>query len=606
MRWPSNIPDPAAITLDGVGESGLQSGVLAGRYELQEVIGTGGSATVWRAYDTRLERVVAVKVLLPHHSSDRSFHRRMEREARHIASMKSPNVVSIYDVGSSPEGPFIVMELVGGSSLRQLIDEAGTLGPDQVISIARDVLSALRRAHAEGLIHRDIKPANILITSEGMAKLTDFGISRSSTQTTEVSPVGSFAGTIAYAAPEQLAGEEATAQSDLYSLGCVLYECLSGRPPFEAEDSTRLAFQQRFADPQPISERIGGLPPRLADGVMRALEKEPHRRYESAAAMRADIGGVGMPTRPSTFRLGPVHSTDQPTAVGHRIPRVARGRHLVRWAVVAALGVVGVAIAVAVLSGLSTHRSGASSLASGARLQPNDSLVSPNGRYRLVMQPTGNLVLEVASSGEPIWSTGLGGHAGAYAVMQQNGNLSVYPKTVRFSGPIFQTYTYAHPGATLEVLDNGSLTVEDPHSGSWLWQSGSGPASLGSTLTVTQGLHPLQYMRSPNGQYELTDDGWTGQLKLVSIRRPRCPIWIEPSVGVPASFSSLLRDGEFVMLAPVDHRSYGVTQTWTSMIAGHPNSQLVLGNDGTLTLRSTDGSVFWRAPTVTSPECAGR
>ena len=491
------------------------------------------------------------------------------------------------------------MELVDGASLRQLIDEAGKLEPEQVISIASDVLSALKLAHAEGLIHRDIKPANILITSEGMAKLTDFGISRSSTQTTEVSKLELFAGTIAYAAPEQLAGEEATAQSDLYSVGCVLYECLSGHPPFEAEDSTRLAFQQRFADPQPIGGLVGGPPPRLANSVMRALEKKPTCRYESAAAMRADIAGVGLPRRPSNFRLGPIRSIAQPTEVGHPIPRLAARRRWIRWALVVALGVVGVVATVAALSTPSAHQSGASSLASGAMLQPNDSLVSLNGRYRLVMQPTGNLVLEVASSGEPIWSSGSDGHAGAYALMQQNGRLSVYPKAAGLRDPLFQTPTDAHPGATLQVLDNGDLTVEDPNSGRWLWQSGSGPASLGSTLVVTQGLHPLQYMQSPNGQYELTNDGWTGQMKLVSTTRPSCPIWIEPAVGIPASFSALLPDGEFVMLGS-GH------QSWTSTIRGHPNSQLVLGNDGALTLESTDGTVFWQAHTAASPECLGR
>ena len=206
--------------------------LLADRYELLGIIGTGGSATVWRATDRRLKRPVAIKILQPRYALDATFQRRLEREARHIASLQCANVVSIYDVDSTVETPFIVMELVEGISLRDLLDYAGQLPVARVLAIADDILSALVSAHESGLIHRDIKPANILLERRGPAKVTDFGISRSIAQTTDITIDGLFTGTIAYSSPEQLSGDPVGTTSDLYSLGCVLYECLCGSPPF--------------------------------------------------------------------------------------------------------------------------------------------------------------------------------------------------------------------------------------------------------------------------------------------------------------------------------------------------------------------------------------
>ena len=553
---------------------------------------------------------MAVKVLLPALGSDPTFHRRMEREARHIASLKSPNVVGIYDAGVSPQGPFIVMELVEGRSLRRLIDESGPLTSEQVLSIAADVLSALKLAHRENLIHRDIKPANILMTTEGTAKLTDFGISRSFGETTEITATGLFTGTIAYSAPEQLAGEEINEASDLYSLGCVLYECLCGRPPFESDDATRLSFQQRFADPPPIDARSRNASPKLVDAVMRALEKDPADRYESASAMIDDLGSTATDTNThktvsdNSLKFDP---RDQRTIQLLDTPRPGAKVHRNRRILLALVSAIVLAAAVvAILWNSKSHSVNRSSLTSGAILKPLEGLASQNGRFRLTMQQTGALVLQVASTGEPIWSTGSGGHADAYAVMQSDGNLVVYPKnTVRFVGgpppsALYQTSTYGHDGATLHLLDTGNMVIEDSVSGRWLWQSGSGSADLGPRLIATQGLHPLQYMRSPDGAFELSNDGWTGQMRLFAVRSPKCFRWIEPSIGLPASVSALMPDGEFVMLAPVSH------QTWTSMTMGNPNSQLVLGNNGLLTLTSPAGGVIWREPAPSSsspPAC---
>ena len=606
------VKDNAASTLAAVRDPWPRPRILVDRYELIEVLGTGGSATVWRGHDTRLERSVAVKVLLPALGSDPAFHRRMEREARHIASLKSPNVVGIYDSGVSPQGPFIVMELIEGRSLRQLIDESGPLPSQQVLSLADDVLSALKLAHREGLIHRDIKPANILMTAEGTTKLTDFGISRSFAQTTEITATGLFTGTIAYSAPEQLAGEDVNEASDLYSLGCVLYECLMGRPPFESDDATRLSFQQRFADPPPIDARSANASPKLVNVIMRSLEKDPADRYESASAMLDDLDLTATDTEThktlsrNSLKLDP---RDQRTIQLPYTPRAGRKVHRNRRILLASVSAIVLAAAVvAILWNSKSHSVNRSRLMSGAILKPQEGLASQNGRYRLTMQRTGALVLQVASTGEPIWSTGSGGHADAYAVMQSDGNLVVYPKrTVRVVGgppprALYQTSTYGHDGATLHLLDTGNVVIEDSASDRWLWQSGSGSADLGPRLIATQGLHPLQYMRSPNGAFELTNDGWTGQMRLLAVRSPKCFRWIEPSIGLPASVSALLPDGEFVMLAPVSH------QTWTSMTSGNPNSQLVLGNNGILALTSPSGGVIWRAPASGSPSpaCTGK
>jgi hypothetical protein len=507
-------------------------------------------------------------------------------------------------VGSSQDGPFIVMELVTGPSLRELLDQSGSLAPEKVLSVAKDVLSALMLAHRDGLVHRDIKPSNILMTSEGVAKLTDFGISRSLTQTTEITGAGLFTGTIAYSAPEQLAGDDVGDSSDLYSLGCVLYECLSGHPPFESDDVNRLAFQQRFADPPPISDRVNGLSSDLAGCVMRALEKEPGSRQQSASAMLAEIKAASLdPPSESTVQLALPKSTrpDGRTTSWRELQRIrsAKGRRNTRI-VLAAISLAVTALAATVVIWRPwSQRIGSSTLSSGAVLKPNSTLSSPNGGYRLVMQPSGSLTLQLARTGEPIWATNSGGHPGAYAVMQHDGNLEVHlgvgtPVPGRQRSALYQTSTSGHNGATLHVLDDGNLVVQDRSSGRWLWQSGSGPASLGPKLITTQGLHPLQYMRSPNGAFELTNDGWTGQLRLIAVKSPQCSMWVEPAAGLSASVSALLPDGNFVMLAPLAH------QTWSSGTSGNPNVQLVLGNDGALTLTSTTGAVVWQAATAVS------
>ena len=263
------------------------SRVLGGRYALQEVIGTGGMATVWRAGDEVLGRDVAVKVLSPQYAADPGFLARFEREARHAARLSHPRLVTVFDCGVDSQTPFIVMELVAGRTLRQVLDEAGMLPPDEAVVIAAAVCEALEVAHAAGLVHRDIKPANILLAG-GEVKVLDFGIARAA-DPGDGTRTGAVLGTAAYLSPEQASGRPAGPAADLYSLGCVLFEMLTGAPPFAADSAVGLAYRQVHDDPGPPSARRPGLPGRLDQITARLLAKDPAGRPSSAAAARAGL-----------------------------------------------------------------------------------------------------------------------------------------------------------------------------------------------------------------------------------------------------------------------------------------------------------------------------
>jgi len=261
--------------------------VLGGRYTLIAVLGTGGMATVWRARDEMLGREVAVKVLSPQYAVDPEFLARFEREARHAAAVSHPRLVTVFDCGVERGTPFIVMELVAGRTLRQVMDETGALPPGQAVTVAAAVCEGLEAAHAAGLVHRDITPANIVLNG-GEVKILDFGIARAD-GTRAATATGAVLGTAAYLSPEQAAGQQAGPQSDLYSLGCVLFEMLAGRPPFTADSAVGLAYRQVHDDPGPPSAWRPGLPPRLDHITALLLAKDPAARPPSAAAARADL-----------------------------------------------------------------------------------------------------------------------------------------------------------------------------------------------------------------------------------------------------------------------------------------------------------------------------
>ena len=268
----------------------MASVVLGERYELRARIGSGGMATVWRGFDRHLGREVAVKVLSEAMAGDERFRRRFEREARHIAALNHPNIVVVHDFGVDGDSLFIVMEMIKGRTLRQLLTESEKLPPPFVTDLAVGILAALGHAHGAGILHRDIKPGNILIGQAGVPKLADFGIAKGTEETVDFTDSGTILGTISYASPEQLAGRSLCPPSDLYSFGCVLYECLAGRPPFTSDNIAALIAQQQFSTPESLQKVAPKTPSQLNYAIMRALEKDPANRFESAAEMKQALG----------------------------------------------------------------------------------------------------------------------------------------------------------------------------------------------------------------------------------------------------------------------------------------------------------------------------
>jgi eukaryotic-like serine/threonine-protein kinase len=272
----------------GAEEGVMGARVLGGRYELGDSLGAGGMATVWQATDRVLDREVAVKVLREQFAADPSFLARFQREARHAAAVSDPRLVTVFDCGVDAGAPFIVMELVSGRTLRRVLDEARVLPVGEAVAVAAEMCAALAVAHAAGLVHRDIKPANVLVTGGGQVKLLDFGIARMAAAA-GLTQTGTLLGTAGYLSPEQAAGQPAGPQADLYAVGCVLFEMLTGAPPFTADSPAGLAYRHVHEVPEPPSARRAGLPPPVDGLVLQLLAKDPAARPASAEAARAGL-----------------------------------------------------------------------------------------------------------------------------------------------------------------------------------------------------------------------------------------------------------------------------------------------------------------------------
>ncbi|MCJ7469441.1 serine/threonine protein kinase, partial [Candidatus Bathyarchaeota archaeon] len=253
-----------------------------GRYALLKKLGEGGKGIVYKARDTVLNRVVAVKMLKSAVTSEEAYSRFMT-EAQAVAKLNHPNIVSIYDIGKEDGKQFFVLEFVDGESLRDLMGTypEGKCDIETVLRIGMDVCSALQYAHSEKVLHRDIKPENVMIAKEGTAKLMDFGLAKVIGQP-KVTQEGVIVGTVAYVAPEVALGKSVDARSDLYSFGAVLYEALSGKPPFQGDDPIKVIFGHIHDIPAPLGKLNSKVPQALADCVMKLLEKEPEKRYRSA------------------------------------------------------------------------------------------------------------------------------------------------------------------------------------------------------------------------------------------------------------------------------------------------------------------------------------
>jgi serine/threonine-protein kinase len=259
--------------------------VVDGRYRVLHRLGSGGMADVWLAEDAHLQRRVALKVLHRRFAQDREFVERFRREAEAAAGLTHPNIVSVYDRGEVEGTYYIAMQYVEGATLKQLIESG--LSPDQAVELIRQVLEAARFAHRNGIVHRDLKPQNVIVDPEGKAIVTDFGIARAGVS--DITQTGSVMGTPHYLSPEQAQGFEVTAVSDLYSIGVILYEALTGRVPFEGESAVAVAMKQVSQAPQRPSSINPQVSPALDAVVMAALEKEPGNRFQSADAFIAAL-----------------------------------------------------------------------------------------------------------------------------------------------------------------------------------------------------------------------------------------------------------------------------------------------------------------------------
>jgi eukaryotic-like serine/threonine-protein kinase len=296
---------------------------LGERYELGEVIGRGGMAEVHEGQDLRLGRRVAVKILRPDLARDPSFQARFRREAQSAASLNHPNIVAVYDTGEdqlAPSAdepgavvPYIVMEYVDGMTLRELMSSGRRLLPERAMEIADGTLAALDYSHRHGIVHRDIKPGNVMLTRGGDVKVMDFGIARALADSGQtMTATSAVLGTAQYLSPEQARGEMVDSRSDIYSTGCLVYELLTGRPPFMGDSPVSVAYQHVSEQPVPPSQLDPSVPATIDAIVLKALAKRPENRYQSAADMRSDVERAiaGLPV---TAAIAPVVADGDPT-----------------------------------------------------------------------------------------------------------------------------------------------------------------------------------------------------------------------------------------------------------------------------------------------------
>ena len=420
--------------------------VIADRYEVEELVGSGGMSSVFRARDRLLERHVALKVLHEHYAADDDYVSRFRREARSVAQLSHPNVVTVIDRGQHAGREFIVFEYIDGENLKQLVTRTGRLPVRRALEVAIDSADALAFAHANGLVHRDVKPQNVLVDGEGDVRVTDFGIARSLDVQGGVTQTGTIMGTSSYLSPEQARGLPVTPESDVYSLGIVLWELLTGEVPFEGENFVAVALRHINELPPDLREVRPDAPPRLAAAVARALAKDPDDRFPTMDAFAGEL-------RRSLAEL----EADDPeaTLVGLRPPRpgapaapaaVARRRRRKGPFLLAAAALVVAAGIFAAIVGL--RGSPAPKSANGASGAGSGSAVSLRGVGDY--DPGGN-----------------GGEHGASAPKATDGNPSTAWYTEKYATPDFGGLK---KGLGL-VLDTGSstkltqITVQSPTPG---------------------------------------------------------------------------------------------------------------------------------------------
>jgi len=344
-----------------------QARLLGGRYQVGELLGFGGMAEVHRGRDLRLGRDVAIKTLRHDLARDDTFQLRFRREAQNAASLNHPAIVAVYDTGEEhgPHGedlPYIVMEFVNGRTLKEILAAEGRLMPRRALEITADICAALDFSHRHGIIHRDIKPGNVMLTQTGQVKVMDFGIARAlASGAATMTQTSAVIGTAQYLSPEQARGESVDARSDVYATGCVLFELLTGHPPFVGDNPVSVAYQHVREDPRPPSEANPDVPPDVDAIVLKALAKNPANRYQSAGEMRADLlrAAAGRPVfappvlteAERTAMLAPPRPPGPPYRPAARVAE-RRGQRNAATAVVVLLTILGVLAAAALGLGL--------------------------------------------------------------------------------------------------------------------------------------------------------------------------------------------------------------------------------------------------------------
>lgn len=291
--------------------------LLDGRYLVQAKIASGGTSTVYRGVDVRLDRPVALKVMDSRYAGDDQFLTRFQLEARTVARLKDPGLVAVYDQGLDGRHPFLVMELIEGGTLRELLAERGPMPPHAVVAVLRPVLGGLAAAHRAGLVHRDVKPENVLISDDGDVKIADFGLVRA-VAAARITSTSVILGTAAYLSPEQVHNGNAGPRSDVYSAGILTYELLTGRTPFTGDTPLSIAYQRLDTDVPRASAVIDGVPPQFDELVARAAARDPADRYADAIEMGADVDAIAEELALPEFRVpAPRNSAQHRSAALH-------------------------------------------------------------------------------------------------------------------------------------------------------------------------------------------------------------------------------------------------------------------------------------------------
>jgi serine/threonine protein kinase, bacterial len=282
--------------------------LLDGRYRVATKIATGGTSTVYRGVDMRLDRPVALKVMDSRYAGDQQFMTRFQLEARTVARLKDPGLVAVYDQGLDDRHPFLVMELVEGGTLRELLIERGPMPPHAVAAVLRPVLGGLAAAHRAGLVHRDVKPENVLISDDGEVKIVDFGLVRA-VAAAGITSTSVILGTAAYLSPEQVRDGDASPRSDVYAVGIVAYELLTGQTPFTGDSALSIAYQRLDTDVPPPSTMINGVPAQFDELVRRATARDPADRYADAQDMGAELDAIVQDLALPDFRVPAPHNS---------------------------------------------------------------------------------------------------------------------------------------------------------------------------------------------------------------------------------------------------------------------------------------------------------